>query len=77
MDAPDANLKKSMWRRLFLDISSESRLPRLWYFLHLLTMIVVLLIIYPVIKRGGRILGGIARQTPRMGHRVLLREHRT
>ena len=46
-DGPDANLKKSkksMWRRLFLDIFSESRLPRLWYFLHWLTLIVVLMI---------------------------------
>ena len=49
-DAPDANLKKSMWRRLFLDIFSDSRLPRLWYFLHLLTLIVVLLIISTVIS---------------------------
>ena len=43
-DAPDTNLKKSIWRLLFLDIFSESRLPRLWFFLHWLTLIVVLLI---------------------------------
>ena len=48
-DAPDANLKKSMWRRLFLDIFSDSRLPRLRYFLHWLTVMVILLIIYSII----------------------------
>ena len=51
-DGPDANLKKSkksMWRRLFLDMLQDSRLPRLWYFLHWLTVLVILLIIYFVI----------------------------
>ena len=48
-DATDANLKKSMWHLLFLDIFSESRLPRLWFFLHWLTLLVVLTILAVVI----------------------------